>query len=304
MIFGIEVRSGDAAALRGKLLKELKRPGGPEILEHGRVKNGFGPNSLTWFAYWKSQADYEIWCDNSAVESLFDDTALLNGDIGLWREYCRVSLDHNETSFSRDEDITGLVHLSDEIGITQNHAYWGSCRDRLVAAVDNDLNAQSQRKDIAAGQTLGKRIKIEAANNVCLIKTSQDMSNMNDEQNAIYTNNVEPALHAGLNYIRDNSVDTGCIGMRFIEERTEGGDDGQRTIGLGYFASLKHLEEWTHNSATHNEIMKQFMGMVEQFQGEPGLGLWHEVTVFPSGWLTGDYVNCSPDGTLMQSAAL
>jgi len=300
VIFGIENRGGSVDGLRTALLAELSHDDGPAVLEHAEVVEGFGPRSHIWFAYWKTQDEYERWCQNSKIEKLFEDPAYLEGPLGFWREYCRISLDHNETSFSREEDLTGLVNFSDALEVTAIHAYWGSMRDRIVAAADDDLPAETVRKTILPKDTLGKRIQIQAPKNVCLIKTTQDFSRINQAQQDIYTNNVEPALYAGLRYLRDNGEETGCIGMRFVEEKTASGEAGHRTVGIGYFASMGDLEEWTHNSDTHNAIMAQFMGMVAQFQGNPGLNLWHEVTVFPSGWLTGDYVNCSPDGSLMQ----
>jgi len=302
VIFGIEIRNGNANALKNKLIAELNQEGGPSILEHAKIVKNFGPNGLVWFAYWKTQDGYEDWLRSSNIDALFEDLALLQGDIGLWREYCRISLDHNETSFSRKDDLTGLTNFCDSLEVTPTHAYWGSMRDRIVAAAEDDLSAQSRRKTLSPEATLGKHIKVQGPKNACLIKTTQDFSLINEAQQAIYTTNVEPALHAGLNFLRDNAETTGCIGMRFVEEKTASGEPGYRTVGIGYFTSLGHLEKWTHNSETHNAIMAQFMGMVEQFQGDAGLNLWHEVTVFPSGWLTGEYVNCSPDGTLMQSA--
>ncbi len=304
VIFGIENRGGIIDGLRNALLTELRHDNGPAVLEHAEVVEGFGPRSHIWFAYWKTQDEYERWCQNSKIEELFEDPAYLEGDLGIWREYCRISLDHNETSFSREENLTGLANFSDALEVTAIHAYWGSMRDRIAAAADDDLPAKTVRKTILPKDTLGKRIQIQAPKNVCLIKTTQDFSLINEAQQDIYRNSVEPALHAGLSYLRDHGEETGCVGMRFVEERTASGGAGYRTVGIGYFASMGHLEEWTHNSDTHNAIMAQFMAMVEQFQGNPGLNLWHEVTVFPAGWLTGDYVNCSPDGTLMQCARI
>ena len=299
VIFGIEIRSGDGREMEARFLQTLQHKGGPHLLEHGQVKDGFGPNSKVWFAYWRSQEDYANWCAVSGVEALFADEALLVGDIGLWREYCYISLDHNETSYSREENITGLGNFCDNIEVTPHHGYWGSARDRMVATVNDDLDAQGQFTSSAPQNTLGKRIRITAPKNTCLIKTTQDLSLTNNEQLAIYRDNVEPALHAGLNYLRGNGQEAGCIGMRFVQEAPIS-ESKARTIGVGYFTSLGTLENWTHHHPTHEKIMQVFMAMVGQFEGQPGLHLWHEISVFDTGRLTGDYVNCTPDGTLMQ----
>ncbi len=300
--FGIENRGGDDTGAKARLLTELSHETGPSVLEHGRVKTGFGPNCEVWFAYWKSQSQYDAWLAASEIEALFEDNAFLTGPVGLWREYSRISLDHNETSGSRAENVSGIANMADAMEITPDHAYWGSCRDRMVATVDDQLAATGGVSDVPAGSSLGRRVKVQAPANACLIKTTQDLAMINDEQFAKYKADVEPALHRGLTHIRENSADTGCFGMRFVEEIGGAEAPQPRTVGLGYFASLGHLEEWTHHHPTHLDIMAQFGGMVEQFQGQPGLHLWHEVSVFPEGWLTGDYVNCSADGTLMASA--
>lgn len=298
VIFGIEARAGDASPVRSRLLQALRHEGSPRLLERGQVKDGFGPKSEVWFAYWPSKNDYENWCKTSGIEDLFADEMLLSGDIGLWREYCYVSLDHNETSYSREENVTGLANFCDSIEVTPHHGYWGSARDRMVAAADEELAATGQHMSGTPQQTWGKRIQVVAQKNTCLIKTTQDFSLANSDQLAIYHDNVEPALHAGLNYLRDNAKEAGCIGMRFVEEASSG-EEAARTIGIGYFTSLGTLENWTHNHPTHGKIMQEFVSMVERFNGQPGLHLWHEISVFDAGRLTGDYVNCSPDGTLM-----
>ncbi len=300
VIFGVEIRSGEGLAIEARLLQALKHDGGPGLLEHGQVKTGFGPHSKIWFAYWLSQEEYENWCAHSGIEDLFSDDALLDGDIGLWREYCHVSLDHNETSYSREENVTGLANFCDNIEVTPHHGYWGSARDRMVATADDDLDATGKYRSVDIQKTLGKRVQITAPKNTCLIKTTQDLSLANDAQLAIYHETVEPALHAGLNYLRANGEVSGCLGMRFMQELPSSGE-AMRTIGIGYFTSLGTLENWTHHHPTHEKIMQVFTEMVGQFNGQPGLHLWHEISVFDAGRLTGDYVNCSADGTLMQS---
>lgn len=301
VIFGVEVRRTGGAPERQAIESRLhQKEDGPLIIEHGVVKDGFGPKSYVWFAYWSNEASYKTWCEKSKIDEIFGDSKLLQGDVGLWREYCKISLDHNETSYSREENVSGIANLCDSVEVTPIHAYWGSARDRMVAAADNDLVATGHYTATKFRESIGKRLKVKAPTNVCMIKTTQDFSLINDEQLAIYHTDVEPAFNRGLQYLRDNPVDSGCIGMRFIEEANSTGVTGKRTLGLGFFESLGALEEWTHNHPTHIDIMKTFGSMVEKFQGQPGLHLWHEVTVFTEGNLYGEYVNCSADGTLLQ----
>ncbi|MEM1389580.1 MAG: phenylacetaldoxime dehydratase family protein [Pseudomonadota bacterium] len=298
VIFGIERRSGNGEDLKGRLLTEFNHEAGPTILEHAEVKTGFGPSSLIWFAYWRSKDAYTEWQDSSAIETLFDDETILSSDYGLWREFCHISLDHNETSFSRATDLTGLSAYADALEVTPLHAYWGSMRDRIVAAADSALDAELLSLN-GNEHGLGKRIRFAAPANTCLIKTTQDWSQTTPEQTDMYMSDVRPAYEDGVSFTRQNGAEVGCIGARMVREHSMDGEPMDRTVTIGFWTSIGHLEEWTHSHPTHERIMGEFMGMVERFQGEPGLGLWHEVTVFPEGRLVGEYLNCTTDGTLM-----
>ncbi len=296
--FGIENRGGDASAVRARLIAGFVGLHAPEIVEHGHVREGFGPKAEMWFAYWRSQGDYLNWLAREDVVSLWNDDSLLNGAIGLWREAGIISLDHNETSSSRGENLSGLVYLSDGLGVTDIHGYWGSARDRIVAAADDPLDPADRNASAVTSPALGKRVRIIAAANSCFIRTSQDIASANAEQADFYTTDVEPVFHAAMQFLRSNAMETGCIGMRFVEECDANGAPMGRTCGLGFFDSLGSLERWTHSHPTHNAIMGSFMGMVQRFEGSPGLHLWHEVTVFKANSLIGDYVNCLSDGGL------
>jgi Haem-containing dehydratase len=296
--FGIENRGGDASAVRGRLMTGFAGTNAPNIVEHGHVREGFGPKAEMWFAYWRSRDAYDRWLDRPDVAGLWNDDALLTGPIGLWREAGLISLDYNETSFSRAENISGLVHLSDGLAVTDIHGYWGSARDRIVAAADDPLDPPSERSSVASSPCHGKRVRITAPDNACFIRTSQDIASATKEQARVYADEVEPVFHAAMQFLRANGPETGCIGIRFVEECDAVGVFKGRTCGMGFFDSLGALERWTHNHPTHIAIMGSFMGMVQRFEGSPGLHLWHEVTVFPTQSLIGDYVNCSTDGGL------
>ena len=303
-MFGIENRGGDASDIRRRLLSTLGGPQGPDVLEHGGVHEGYGPSGEIWFAYWRGPAAYDRWTAQSGIEELFADAALLDGPLGLWREYGLLSLDHHETSGSRPDDLTGIATIADAVAITEIHGYWGSARDRLVAAAEDPLDAELNLVPKDRGlRTLGVRLRVSPPHNICLIRTSQDVNRAGPEQMAWYRNEVEPTFLTGLRYLRENGEASGCIGGRFVIEKDDEGCDAGRSCAVAYFTSLGTLEAWTHRHPTHEAIMASFINMVRQFQGEPGLHLWHEVTVFPRGTLSGDYVNCTVDGGLLRLAA-
>ena len=147
-----------------------------------------------------------------------------------------------------------------------------------------------QLSDAFGLTTLGVRLRVSPPHNICLIRTSQDVNRAGPEQMAWYRNEVEPTFLTGLRYLRENGEASGCIGGRFVIEKDDEGCDAGRSCAVAYFTSLGTLEAWTHRHPTHEAIMASFINMVRQFQGEPGLHLWHEVSVFPRGTLSGDRV--------------
>lgn len=301
-MFGIEERGPDTQQVRARLLKTFAEPGGPEILETGRVKLGYGQDGQIWFAYWRTTQDYKSWFDQPTVRQLWTDDGLLSGDIGLWREECWISLDHNETSYSRDANITGLGYLSEGLAETHVHGYWGSARDRIVAAAESDLDGVPPEHSINSSG-LGRRVRVVAPDNVCLIRTSQDLNLATAEQLEVYHGSVAPTLFSGLDFLRKDGGPEGCIGMRLVDDVDPHGSNLGRTCGIGFFNSLRDLEHWTHDHPTHGAIMESFIGMVQRFEGKPGLHLWHEISVFPAGSLTAEYINCTGDGGLLCLAA-
>jgi hypothetical protein len=301
-MIGIEERGPDVHGVKARVIDAFGVAGGPDILESGTTREGFGQPGQTWFAYWRNRESYQQWLLQPAVAALWNDDGLLAGDVGLWREECWISLDHNETSYSRDADLTGLGLLSDGLAETHVHGYWGSARDRIAVAADGSL-AGSQAYYAVQKSGVGKRVKVTGPTNACLIRTSQDLNLATPEQLQVYHEQVAPTLFAGLEFLRTGGRSEGCIGMRLVDEIEADGGNLGRTCGIGLFNSLADLEHWTHDHPTHGAIMEAFIGMVQRFAGQPGLHLWHEITVFPAGTLHAEYINCSDDGGLLSLSA-
>lgn len=275
----------------------LAEPNGPDRVESGQTLRG-KPSEVR-FAYWQNLAQHKAWVEQSGLESLLSDHAYLSGPIGLWRESCVISLDHNETSYSRRDDLTGFGHFADALEVTPVHGYWGSARDRVVAAADNELDTLATVQPVANNLGLGRRVTVAAPEHTCLIRSTQDLTLANEAQLQTYVNEVRQTLVDGIAYLEDNGEESGCAGIRYYGEENSSGDRALRTSITGFFSCLSSLEKWTHTHSTHNAIMAAFVTMVERYRGEPGLHLWHEITVFPKGTLFGDYVNCFAEGTLM-----
>ena len=135
-VIGVEDRGEAGDEVRARMRDTFGDADGPVVLEHGRMRTADGSRTDIWFAYWRAPADYARWAARSDVAGFWQDDAMLAGPVGIWREVGSISLDHNETSSSRADDITGLHKLADEIGVTEIHGYWGSARDRIVVELE------------------------------------------------------------------------------------------------------------------------------------------------------------------------
>lgn len=300
VMFGFEARARTTipGALKARLEACLATEPRPAIREAGVTLGAASLHAEMHFVYWKHVPDYQAWVETSGIETLFDDETLRNGDVGLWREICFLSLDHNETSSSRHDELTGLANMADQMAVTVHHGYWGSARDRIVTAAEDELGSDAC-VDPGDIDGKGRRLTVRAPENACFIRSSQDLSRANLRQREMYLGSVRPALLNGLAYLQGNPVESGCVDVRFVEELGNDGNSSDRSCVVACFRSLADLENWTHHHPTHQAIMASFLGMVQHWHGQPGLHLWHEITVFPQGTLYGDYVNCASKGGML-----
>ena len=111
--------------------------------------------------------------------------------------------------------------------------------------------------------------------------------------------NVHPTLIKGMNFIRDNPLETGCCTNRFADEVDLAGNPQKKTFGCAYFLTLAHLEQWAEHHPTHLAIFGNFFKMVKYFNFQLDLKLWHEVSVLPGDNQLFEYVNCHPNTGLL-----
>ena len=125
-----------------------------------------------------------------------------------------------------------------------------------------------------------------------MIRSAQNWTQCQGSELDLYQNEVHPVLIEGMNFIRDNPLDTGCISCRFMDELTETGEKQAKTFGMAYFLTMTHLEAWVRSHPTHLAIFRSFHKMVQQLDFQLDLRLWHEVIVLPEGPHIFEYVNC------------
>ena len=229
--------------------------------------NGFFNSVLV--LYWPSLAEYDsYWAEGSAAASWWETAKKRALHYGIWRERFSVAPDRFETLFSQ-KCPRGIGAFSSNLGEpVLQHGYWGSMRDRIAASEHDPLDS------------------------LCLIRSGQDWSACDDEERSQYDRSVLPSLIEGMNFLRDNSDETGCQSCRFVTETKLDQTPLERSFGVAAFRSLAHLERWAHTHETHLNIFNSFMGMVGSRGGKTDLSLWHEVFVLDPANCSFEYVNC------------
>lgn len=298
--FGVE---GSQDAL-DCLLSLLKGDHGPDVLERGALipLSKEETDTPLIFAYWADPKVYQTWNTGAQVRSFFETDRIAGTDVARWQEAGIISLTHNETNYSHDETLTGIARLP----ITERtqcdiYSYWGAARDRLPASTSDTMEPYGAAN--VATQSTGKtqHVIVTAPGNACVIRTSQDWTKAPQDHEDWYLGSVEPTLKAGARFLHQRADTIGALATRYIREADEHGNPIGRTCVLGVFRSMADLENWTHNHPTHTAIYNAGLEMFAAFGTDVGVRLFHEVSVFPLGDLTGEYTNCSPHMGLLRT---
>jgi aldoxime dehydratase len=94
-----------------------------------------------------------------------------------------------------------------------------------------------------------------------------------------YNANIKPKLDIGMDHLRDNPVDTGCLVLRQVEVIDASGQVAPEGYSVGIFQSLTHLENWAHDHPTHLAIYVRALAERNKYQDALELRTYHEVFV-------------------------
>jgi aldoxime dehydratase len=294
--------SGDAPpaarAFAVRLQAALQGPNAPAVANRARHQTKSGRTEDVFILYWLDPGTFQAW--QKDFDTWWHGPARLNEDVGYWCEIFSPPLARLETLIS-SETPAGLAEaMTGATGPIREHAYWGAMRDRIpLSASDALVSAQADLQPHDPGDTLGKRLRIVMPENVCLIRSGQNFTDCGPEEADIYHAKVGPVLAAGMTYLRDHPLETGCLSCRFMSETAVGGAAEKKTFGLAYFLSMAHLEAWAANHPTHLAIFRTFHELVRARNFVLDLKLWHEVAVIPQNGGVADYINCPPDTGLL-----
>ena len=274
----------------------------PASLEQGKYVDQNGVTNYLYIGYWRLP-DYEKWWSRGANSDWWSDTARESEKVGYWREIIRMPFERFETLYS-NENAHGINELADGFeGPILEHGYAGGARDRIALSETDSLkNIESVSVRLASGPSVNgshSRVKITPPEYMCVIRSGQDWSFCEGDEETYYLEQLHPVLIEGMNFLRDNPDETNCYSMRFVDKVNSSWGGEQQTFGLGYATDIYAFEDWAKSHPTHLAILGGFMQMVEKFGPEMKLQLWHEVTVLPATGCEFEYISCSPQTGLL-----
>ena len=254
---------------------------GPDHFDFARYIDPQGVPTLFATAYWTNPDQYQAWASCEQVTTWWSNPAHLNGPVGyFWEAYC-VSKDHSET-IAFTHPIRGLsacpmhtIHPVDESG------YWGAARDRIPASAFNELKGETTSPFAYTERTntRGQLINLDLPKNTCIIRSGVSWADCGPEQHDSYNTNIKPKLDLGMDYLRDNPEESGCLNLRQVDVIDDGGTPMPEGYSMGHFQSLAHLEKWAHEHPTHLAIYTRALAERTKYQDKLELRTYHEVFV-------------------------
>ncbi|QYN36837.1 phenylacetaldoxime dehydratase family protein [Pseudonocardia sp. DSM 110487] len=288
--FGLQFRGEPPAGALDALDTAFAAADGPGHHDRAQSIAPDGTTDIVSISYWDDPASFDRW-SAAHRESWLD-----AGDgCGRWIEVLRPTVESHETLFSslgRPEGVAALAGAWS--GEVAEHGYWGGMRDRIPLSQTDPLapaGTPTVERD-------GTRVRIRPHGGICLIRSGQDWTDTDDAERAMYVNDVEPVLRAGMEFLSSEGRGVGCYSNRYLAV-VEGGRPVERTFGLGWWRSLADLERWAESHPTHLAIFGAAMRYLSALGPAARLRLYHEVSVVAEGDAFFEYVDCMPGTGLL-----
>lgn len=294
---GCQGNENDGAKFRAEIAQRIRGKAASIHAEYAKHTDRNGDLNTVAIIYFKTQGDFSDW----QRENLDGVISSVSGGAGIWSEPFSVTSRDIETLFSSDDQTPGIAQFGSGVGNPiQLHGYYGSMRDRLHSSNESEhaSDVKSLSPVVVNDGNPDGAVKVQAPTNICAIRSGQDWSNCQGEQRDFYINDLMPVLQKGMDFLRANPIDTGCISCRFMTETDENGNEKDRTFGYALFKDIADLEAWAKSHPTHLAIFDKFMEYAMAFDNNVDLRLWHEVLVMPKSE-TFSYLNCAPDTGLL-----
>lgn len=304
LYLGAQSDSGDMAACLSFLNEAqglFRAEHGPVHFDFARFEDPQGYTTVIAIAYWKNPSAYQKWQASQPVRDWWTDPAKTRGALGYFWEGFATSVDHTET-ITFKEYVRGLsaCPMSKVMAMGES-GYWGAARDRLSATANDQLapSVPTIQTTDANSNSRGQRISITPPQNFVIIRSGASWADCGDEQLQSYRKNIKPKLDAGMEYLRNNPVNTGCYSLRQVDVITIDGKPQKEDFCVGYFRSLEDLEIWAVDHPTHLAIYTRAMAERKKYGERLEFRTYHEVFVLDHDRDVFEYVNCHPHTGLL-----
>lgn len=297
--FGVQSRTVIDVRALSPVTGYFVKQNGPNHWDIAHYTDTDGFETYIAIAYWSSPAAFQEWKTSSGFDTWWQSPDRADEDVGYFAEIVSPKISDFETLLSDKNSREGVAKLADDVSDEIiEHCYWGSARDRIASAQVSELKGQEVPP---AYQQTGKRIKLEGRDNLCLIRSGQDWSCTENAERDKYLQQVEPVLHQGMDFLRDDGDSIGCLSCRYMQVIDEKGESKQQSFGLAHFTELEKLETWARTHPTHVAIFGGFMSYVQELEFNVALRLYHEIVVIPSQSQYFEYINCHPNTGLLKA---
>jgi aldoxime dehydratase len=285
------------------ILDMLNQQDGPGHFDSARFVDELGYETLVATAYWNDPSAYEAWWNGPEPARWWASEDRLSEGVGLFREVISPRASGFECLFSTSDQLEGVAvclgtRTDNEI---QEHAYWGSMRDRIPRSQTDTLHSSGQLS-AASNSATGRRIRIAGHENIAVIRSGQDWSETAGRERLLYLNQMEPVLRRGMAFLKDQGLEAGCYSNRYLQHIDRDGALLEKSFGLSFWHSLGDLEKWAEVHPTHVAIFGTFMNIVQELQFQLALRLYHEVSVLAADEQEYEYINCHAGTGLLRAA--
>ncbi|KAM5354258.1 hypothetical protein ACJ41O_000908 [Fusarium nematophilum] len=261
------------------------------------IDGNYARGAEIWVCYWLDEVKFKEGLGRLSLAGIYSNIPSPGREgIGLWMESFSTQVSRLETNYSGLDYLPGLARLPGTT--TAEHtlsAYWGAARDRIPDSA-HDLFAPVHVTPLqTVPRGVGEHLMGSNHHNLVHIRSGQFWENCGPAESTSYEEKLEPTLEAGLQYLWDNPIDSGAIGLRYLRNRAECDGPRRETCAAGFFTSLGSLEEWAKTHRSHLAIFRGALAHAKVFGDDRKFRTWHEVSVLKEGDARFEYVNCVPE---------
>jgi aldoxime dehydratase len=264
----------------------------PGASDHSRYVDGQGFLCHVYMCYWTNETRFKNWCDEKSYLDFWDSEQRQHDATGCWREEMTVPISRQETVYFYDW-IQG-IGLCEGVSIEKAKptGAYGTMRKRIADPHIDGYGDSLPQPEIR--QTAGARIQVHIPEFFAVIRSWQLWARCGKVQRKDFLENLQPALNAGMLYIRDNPADSGCCTVRYMRNCDVSGKQQEQTSGLAYFLNIEAMENWASRHASHEKIYVIAKKHLKDPTYVREFRTCHEVFVLPEKGQRFEYINCQP----------